>query len=201
MTPLEEDRSEVVQSLARAGWGEAEQAKGAALSDAAGEIIASNYRRGFPEFKRLRREYRNEPWYGDLEGEFTSEFLRYPAILLRIFGPSRNRGTTWNYEPLPVVRSIGAPQFWMIAADDTEAPPGETISRIRALQAEGLPIDLAIYPGADHGMILTERTGTAVRETGHVRDYHYQIAHWIRSRDLGHARAAGAQVYEAKRAP
>lgn len=118
-----------------------------------------------------------------------------------MFGPMRNRGTTWNHDPLPVVRSLHVPQFWMIAANDTEAPPEVTVSRICALQAEGLPIDLAIYPGADHGMVLTGRTGAAVRTTGHVHDYYPQVAHWIRSRDLGYARAAGAQVHEAVRAP
>ena len=117
-----------------------------------------------------------------------------PGILLRMFGPMRNRGTTWNHDPLPVVRSLHVPQFWMIAANDTEAPPEVTVSRICALQAEGLPIDLAIYPGADHGMVLTGRTGAAVRTTGHVHDYYPQVAHWIRSRDLGYARAAGRAI-------
>ncbi|MCD9045647.1 alpha/beta hydrolase family protein [Luteimonas sp. MHLX1A] len=201
VTPLEEDRLEVMQSLAHAGWGEVEQARGAALSDAAGAVIASNFSHGFSELQRLRRQYREEPWYEDLEGEFTPELLRYPGILLRMFGPMRNRGTTWNHDPLPVVRSLHVPQFWMIAANDTEAPPEVTVSRICALQAEGLPIDLAIYPGADHGMVLTGRTGAAVRTTGHVHDYYPQVAHWIRSRDLGYARAAGAQVHEAVRAP
>lgn len=201
VTPLEEDRSEVVHSLARAGWGEAEQAKGAALSDAAGKVIASNFESGFSELGQLRRQYRVEPWYDDLDGEFTPEILAYPSILLRIFGPKRNRGTTWHYEPMPIVRSVGVPQLWMIAADDTEAPPEETVSRIRALQAEGLPVDLAIYPGADHGMIVTGRTGAAVRRTSHVPDYYLQIAQWIRSRDLEYARAAGAQVHEAVRTP
>lgn len=89
----------------------------------------------------------------------------------------------------------------MIAADDTEAPPEETIARLRTLQAEGRPIDLAIYPGADHGMILTERTEAGVRQTGHVRDYQRQVARWILTRDLEPARAAGAEVHPATPAP
>lgn len=201
VTPLEEDRLEVMQSLARAGWGESEQAKGAALSDAAGEIIASNFRHGFTEFNRLRREYRKEPWYQDLDGEFTPQFLPWPGILMRIFGPRRSRGTSWNYEPMPVVRTIDVPQLWMIAADDSEAPPEVTVARILDLQAEGRPVDPVVYPDAGHGMILTERTETAVRRTGHVPDDHRQIAHWIRSRELGYARAADARVHEAVHTP
>ena len=201
VTPLEEDRLEVMQSLAWAGWGEAEQAKGAELSDAAGAVMASNFRSGFDQLRQLRRQYREEPWYEDLEGEFTQELLSYPAVLLRLFGPMRSSGTSWTHEPVPVLRSLEVPQFWVIAADDTEAPPGETIARLRALQAEGKPIDLAIYPGADHGMILTERTETGVRQTGHVRDYQRQVARWILTRDLEPARAAGAEVHPGTPAP
>jgi dienelactone hydrolase len=192
---LQEDRYEIEQNLARAGWGEEEQAKAAALSAAAGVVIASNFSDGFAEFNRLRAEYRDEPWFDDLEGEFTSEMIDYPEIALRLVGPMRNRGPRWTYEPLPVLRALEVPQFWMLAADDTEAPPGETIARLRALQAEGRPIDLAVYPGADHGMILTERRdGAEPRETGYVANYYRAVAAWIKTRDLTLVREAGAEV-------
>lgn len=197
---LQEDRYEITQNLARAGWGEAEQAKGAELSAAAGVVIASDFREGFPEFNRLRNAYKNEPWFDDIEGEFTSEMIGYPEFALRIVGPTRDVGTSWDYEPVPVLRALETPQFWVIAADDTEAPSAETVARLRALQAEGRPIDLAIYPGADHGMILTEGHGEEARRSGHVRDYFVQIAAWIRSRDLSPARAAGAEVHPAQTA-
>ena len=194
---LQEDRYEIVQNLARAGWGEEEQAKGAELSAAAGEIMRSDFREGYAEFNRLRDLYRDEPWYEDIEGEFTSEMLPHPEIGLRIIGPMRSQHTSWEYEPVPVLRALEVPQFWMIAAEDTEAPPAETITRIRALQAEGRPIDLAIYPGADHGMILTERTESGERRTRLVQNYYRTIADWIRARDLSTARAAGAEVVTA----
>jgi len=121
--------------------------------------------------------------------------LPHPEIALRVIGPMRNQGTSWAYEPVPVLRALESPQFWIIAADDAEAPPGETIARLRALQAEGRPIDLAIYPNADHGMILIERGADgAVRETGHVANYFRQVAAWIKTRDLTFAREAGAEV-------
>lgn len=194
---LQEDRYEITQNLARAGWGEEEQAKGAALSQAAGVVIASDFREGFSEFNRLRQQYRNEPWFADLEGEFTSEMVDYPEIALRVVGPMRDVGTSWDYEPVPVLRALEPPQFWMLAADDTEAPPAETIARLRALQAEGRPIDMVIYPGADHSMVLTERNGETRRQPGYVHDYYRAVAAWILSRDLGPAAAAGAEVTQA----
>jgi dienelactone hydrolase len=201
VNPLQEDRYEIVQNLARAGWGPEEQAKGAALSEAAGAIMRSNFREGFGAFDRLRRAYRDEPWYDDIEGEFTSEMLPHPEIALRIIGPMRDEGTSWDYEPMPVLAALEIPQFWMLAADDTEAPPGETIARLRSLQTGGRPIDLAIYPGADHSMIVTERGEDGVREPGYVRDYYRQVGAWILSRDLSYARAAGAEVTTPTQAP
>lgn len=201
VSPLQEDRSEVVQNLARAGWGEAEQSAGAELSAAAGEIMRSNFQSGYAEFNRLRRMYRDAPWYNDIDGEFTSEMLPYPELALRIVGPTRGVGTSWDYDPAPVLRALDVPQFWMIAADDTEAPPAETITRIRALQAEGRPIDLAIYPDADHGMIITERRQGDTRRTGFVPDYFRTIGDWILARDLTTALVADAEVTLATPAP
>lgn len=191
---LQEDRYEIELNLARAGWGEEEQAKGAELSQAAGVVIASNFREGFPEFNRLRREFGDEPWFEDIEGEFTSEMIDYPEFALRIVGPMRSMGTSWNYEPAPVIRALDIPQFWMLAADDTEAPSAETIAILRAMQAEGRPIDLAVYPGADHSMVVTERNGDQVREPGYVRNYYAQVGAWINTRSLLLAREAGADV-------
>lgn len=194
---LQEDRYEVEQSLARAGWGPEEQAKGAELSAAAGEIMRSDFQRGYAEFDRLRNAYRDEPWFDDIEGEFTSDIMPYPEIALRIVGPTRNLGTSWEYEPMPVLRALEMPQFWMIAADDTEAPAAETIARLRTLQGEGRPIDLAVYPGADHGMILTTRADSGERQTAFVQNYYRTIGDWILARDLSTAQAAGAEVTRA----
>jgi hypothetical protein len=131
--PLAEDRAEVIQSVARAGWGEAEQAKAGELADAAGVIMASGFRDGFDEFDRLRRAYRNEPWYGDVEGEFTGDFLPHPSIGLRIVGPFRDVGTSWDYDPMLVLRGLEVRQLWMIAADDSEAPSAETAQPVGAI--------------------------------------------------------------------
>jgi len=191
---LAEDRNEVIGGLARAGWGEEEQAHAAELADAAGVIMASNFTEGFAEFDRRRNLYKNEPWYGDVEGEFTGAILPYPEFALRIVGPMRNLGTSWTYDPMPVLRGLDEQQFWVIAAEDSEAPPAETIRRLRALQSEGRPIDIAIYPNADHGMIVLEGEGEAAQRVGHVQNYFRQVAAWINTRDLSFARAAGAEV-------
>jgi uncharacterized protein len=195
---LAEDRAQVMRDVAQAGFGPEEQARAAELSDAAGVIMASHFREGFAEFDRLRRLYREQPWYASVQGEFTGEMLPHHEVALRLIGPFHDLGTSWAYEPMPVLRELEVPQFWMIAADDAEAPPEETIRRLRTLQAEGRPIDLAIYPNADHGMVLLEPQAEGEpRRVGHVRGYYSQIAAWIRTRDMSAARSAGAEVYAA----
>jgi len=42
--------------------------------------------------------------------------------------------------------------LWILGDDDLEAPSAETSRRIKSLGAEGRPITLALYPGAEHGM-------------------------------------------------
>lgn len=194
-SPLAEDRGQVMRDLADAGFDAEAQAHAAELADAAGAVIASDFKSGYDEFNRLRDLYRNEPWYDAIEGEFTGEMLPHHEWALRVIGPMHNQGTSWEYDPMVTLRALDTPQFWMIAANDTEAPPEETTRRIRTLQAEGRPIDLAVYPNANHGMIVEEPTPNGEpRRVGHVRDYFRTLAGWINARDLSTAVAAGAEV-------
>jgi dienelactone hydrolase len=53
---------------------------------------------------------------------------------------------------MPTLRAVNTPQLWILGEDDLEAPSAETSRRIKTLIAEGRPITLALYPGAEHGM-------------------------------------------------
>src|SRR3546814_12588911 len=74
--------------------------------------------------------------------------------------PTMEVGTSWEYDPMPVLRSLSIPQLWILAGDDSEAPPEETMRRLRALAGEGRPITTMVVPGTDHGIIEFE-TGAA----------------------------------------
>ncbi|MCF7222245.1 hypothetical protein [Marilutibacter chinensis] len=47
-------------------------------------------------------------------------------------------------------------QLWLLAGDDTEAPIATTLTRLQRLEREGRPIDVIVFPQADHGMIAVE---------------------------------------------
>lgn len=191
---LAEDREQVRRDVADAGFDAQAQARAVELADAAGVIIASDFRSGFREFDALRQRYRDEPWYRAIRGEFTGQMLPHHEWALRVIGPMHDQGTSWEYDPMRTLAALNTPQFWMIAADDLEAPPQETIRRLRTLQAQGRPIDLAVYPNADHGMIVVEGAGDERRRLRHVENYFRQIGAWIRNRDLALASAAGAEI-------
>jgi hypothetical protein len=53
---------------------------------------------------------------------------------------------------MPTLRTVKAPQLWVLGEDDLEAPSAETSGRIKMLIAEGKPITLALFPHAEHGM-------------------------------------------------
>ncbi len=171
-SPLEENRSQTILDVAEAGFGSGEQAAAGALADAAGTVMASGFREGFRELEVLRREHREAPWYGAIKGEFTGEILRYPPLLLRLFGPLRSQGTSWRHQGEPVLRGLNIPVLWILASEDREAPPQQTRSRLAALIAEERPIQLAEFAGADHGMRVFDTASDGSRRwTGYAPGY------------------------------
>jgi hypothetical protein len=53
---------------------------------------------------------------------------------------------------MPVLTNLEIPQLWILGGQDRDAPPGETIRRLAALQNAGRPITTAVFADADHGM-------------------------------------------------
>ncbi|WP_187775612.1 alpha/beta hydrolase family protein [Luteimonas suaedae] len=180
---LAEDREQVMNDLRAAGHGEDVLAKAREVTDATALLMASGFTRGFDELDAVRRAYGDEAWFGDIRGEFTGRILEFPGWLpqwvSRRIAMHYDVGTSWDYEPLPVLAELDAPQLWIIAAEDREAPNAETLRRLRALQAQERPIDLAIFPETDHGIYeFTEKDGerTLLR---HPEGYLRLLADWI----------------------
>src|SRR5688572_31021205 len=111
------------------------------ITDATGRVIASDYDEGFDALKAAKAKYRHAPWYGEIRGEFTEDFLKYPSWVIRLVGPLHDQGTNWGYDPMPTLRQVAAPQY------------GETLRRLQQLQREGRPIVTAVFPANDHGIL------------------------------------------------
>jgi uncharacterized protein len=156
VSAIDEDQEELALEMKLKGHSPAEIAKGLEVGDAAEEVIASGFTKGFARLDAVRAKYRNEPWYKDVHGNYTYILLPYTEAELREKGKSLNWGTPFHYDPMSTIRAVKTPQLWILGEDDLSAPSAETSRRLKTLVSEGRPIIVALYPGAEHGMTQYE---------------------------------------------
>ncbi|WP_293390995.1 alpha/beta hydrolase [Phenylobacterium sp. RIFCSPHIGHO2_01_FULL_69_31] len=175
VSPVEEDRSEVAASVR--AFGPVALARAQALHDAATRVVASRFREGLPELERLKALNAQEPWIANIGGDYTSLLVATPAADIGKVRAAFDFPIDFTYEPRPALAGLWAPSLWILAGRDTEAPHESTRAVLRQLHAQGSPIDIAIFPQADHGMIE--------REAGRVSPGYYDLlADWISTRRL-----------------
>jgi pimeloyl-ACP methyl ester carboxylesterase len=149
---IDEDQEEVALEMSLKGHREDEIAKALEVASAAESLFENSFTKGFLHFDAVRSKYLSEPWYKDLHGNYTHFILPYTASEIREKGKDFVFGTPFRYDPMPTLRTVEAPQLWILGEDDLEAPSAETSRRIKTLIAEGKPITLALFPHAEHGM-------------------------------------------------
>src|SRR5690606_23855307 len=170
--PLAEDRDQVMLDLRKAGYGEDVLAKAREVTDATGAIVASRGARGWEQLDQARAKYAAQPWWAAMKGEFTGMVAHHTRAQVEKMAPEHEVGTSWEYDPMPVLRKLEIPQLWIIAGDDSEAPPRETLRRLRQLAGEGRPIATMVFPGADHGIVTFETGADGERKgTGYADGY------------------------------
>jgi uncharacterized protein len=185
-SPLAEDRDQVMLDLTAKGHGPEVLAKAREVTDATGAIIASGFETGYDTLAALKAKYEQEPWWKDMKGEFTGDLVRYPAFALRWIGPMYDQGTTWNYDPLPVLHGLKPPLLWILAGADREAPPEETRRRLLAAAQKTGRLTLVEYPDTDHGIVEFETLPDGSRRPTRVADgYVRLLIDWIRDGRLG----------------
>jgi len=153
---LEEDRLEVEQQLRTRGHGPDAVTKGLAMHDIAGRVLVSRFTDGLEDLAQAQRTYGNEPWFRDLGGDLTSTLLLTPPESLPQLKAAFDFPYDLRYDPLPATRSLAVPQLWLLAGSDTEAPHESTLTLLQGLQREGRPIDVILFPQADHGIIAVD---------------------------------------------
>jgi pimeloyl-ACP methyl ester carboxylesterase len=200
VSPIEEDQQEVELEMRLAGHGPDAIAKALELARAAEAVFMSGFTDGIARFDALRTRYRTEPWYKDLRGNMTRLILSFSAQDLRDKGPAYRFGTPLQYDSMPVLRAVHAPQLWILGEDDLEAPSAETAARIKSLAAQGRPITLAMFPHAEHGM--TEYEGWRFDDrvsTRYAPGYFEMMRDFMRDGRLGATYGASVITRPAKR--
>jgi len=178
VSPLEENRSEVMQQLAARGFGVADLAAASEVVAATERLMASGFRDGFDAYKVARRRHGNASWYPHIDGEFSGGILKYPPWLLQLVAPiarSRaDRGTPWRHDPLPALRAVKVPMLWVLAGADTEAPVDRTRLDLVRLQADGRPITVLEFTATDHGIVEFETGPDGKRVTTRVAEGYFR---------------------------
>ncbi|CAN5438209.1 hypothetical protein BH10PSE1_BH10PSE1_21430 [soil metagenome] len=189
---LAEDSDQVMQDLEAKGWGLEVQERAREITDVTGAFVGSRGAVGFGGLEAVRARYRAEPWYADIRGEFTGMLLNAPNEQIIAMAPQLDAGTSWDYDPLPVLSSLDTPMLWIQAEDDTGAPPEATRRRLIDLSARGRPIALLEYPDTDHGIVRFE-TGPDGRRTslGYAPGYYQAVLDWARTGRLDGAYGDG----------
>ncbi|HEV8444387.1 MAG TPA: alpha/beta hydrolase, partial [Steroidobacteraceae bacterium] len=156
VSPMDEDREAVALDMSRHGFGAEETRKALEVASAAEGLIRNGFQSGYAEVAALRDRYSGEPWFAYLRGNITGVLLGQSEAWLREHGPVLLNGVIPDYDPMPALRQLKIPQLWILGADDIDAPIGATMSRLRTLRHEGKPIDVVIYPRAEHGILEYE---------------------------------------------
>jgi len=186
---IEEDRSEVAQSLA--AYGPEVQAQGQALHDAATKVVLSGMSEGVEDFERLKAASAGAPWRKGLGGDYTSLLAGLPPGGIGEVKWLAGLGFQLDYNPVPTLEDLRVPTLWVLAGKDTSAPHELTLNILRGLQATGSPIDVVVFPNADHGIIAVDAAGK--RLGGAAPGYFDLLGDWITTRRLTKPYGDGVQ--------
>jgi len=153
---IDEDQQSVELQLSEKGYSRREIRDALSVASAVENVVASGFNSGFAELDRLRKRHAAARWYKDLRGDYTHIFLSKSEAELRAMAPQFDWHIPWNYDPMPVLRSLRTPQLWVLGGEDYEAPSRETRKRLNSLIARGSDCTIAYYRNAEHGMTLFE---------------------------------------------
>ena len=171
---LAEDRSEVLLGLKEKGYGEDVLAKARKLTDVTGKIMVTRFEQGWDELDALRKAHGEEPWFKDVEGEYSGEIVHHTRAEAVEIGRKADVGTSWDYEPLPVLQKLNTPMLWILAGSDREAPVEETRRRLLALAKAGRPITVIEFPRTDHGILEFETAADGERTPTRYADGYFR---------------------------
>jgi dienelactone hydrolase len=183
---LDEDQESVALDMRFHGHSGSDTEKALNLARAGERVIETMDTQGYEQFNALREQYRSEPWFQDVHGDFV--FLILPLDKPQIDAALKQFDfqTPFRYDPMPILRASTTPQLWVLGSDDLEAPSAETATRIQSLIAAGQNYTLAVYPGAEHGMTEYKLDAKGQRiSTQYAPGYFQMLADFCRDGRIG----------------
>lgn len=191
----EEDRQEILQGLAARGEGPAVVARAEAVHKITHKVVVSRFTEGLDELAQVKAAYGAEEWFKSLGGDFTDALTHTPAESMDAVREVLSIPYDIDYDPKPVIASVEVPMLWVLAGRDTEAPSKTTFAVLRELQDSGTPIDIAVFPNADHGIIEFAGLGPDAELAGRTSPGYFELlSDWIVTRRLDRPHGAAIQT-------
>ncbi len=182
-----EDRWGYVYALAQEGFGDEAVAEVDAINRIASDIIDRELDR-WGELREALEEAEDEPWFGAVEGSdsmigfLTGTALPWWAIRLYAWWSLGGDPPFIDrlYDPVPTVASLDIPSLWIFGGEDSSMPTGWSIDELEALRGEGRPIEIEVFPEAEHGILAFEQKGTEREIVGYAPGYLPMQVDWVR---------------------
>ena len=165
VSPFDEDNEVVTLDMTRHGFGAPEIAKALEVARAAQAVALRIFRMAM---RRSTPCARNTPANRGCH--------MFAATSRRWFSHSRANGCVPRAPKClreaclitircPCFAGLDVPQLWILAADDIDAPVGETVRRLQSLIRDRRPITLVVYPRTEHGLFEYEVDAAGVRQS------------------------------------
>jgi uncharacterized protein len=183
VSPIEEDREQLLDEARQLKLGTAEMGKVKRLSRATATLVRSHFTEGYENLAKVRRDIGHAPWAATIQGEYSGDMLRMSDADLRRIGRARfdNLELIWDYNATAVLRRLKAPLLWVLAQQDREAPIEATRAILLKRIAAGQAIDAYVFPDTDHGMVEFRVDGDGSRTPTRITDgYLKLVADWIK---------------------
>ncbi len=184
VSPIEEDREQMLSEARAAGLDAQAIGQINRLSRATARLLTSHFSEGFEELDALRRELAGATWAATIEGEHSGAMLRTSDADLRRLGRARfdNLELIWDYDAVAVLERLDAPLLWVLAEADREAPIANTRSALASLADAGKPVDVYLFPDTDHGMFEFRSLPDGSRKMTRITDgYLRLLGDWIKA--------------------
>lgn len=184
VSPIEEDREQMISEARAAGLDAQAIEQINRLSRATARLLTSHFEDGFEELDALRRELADAPWAATIEGEHSGAMLRTADADLRRLGRARfdNLELIWDYDAVTVLERLDTPLLWVLAGEDREAPIEKTRGALESLVAAGKPVNVYLFPDTDHGMFEFRTLPDGSRQGTRITDgYLRLLGDWIKA--------------------
>jgi pimeloyl-ACP methyl ester carboxylesterase len=198
VSPIEEDREQMIAEARSAGLGPDALEQIDRLSQATAALLKSHFATGYEALDAIRRDPSTREWADRIVGEHSGAMLRTSNADLRRVGRARfdNLEIMWDYDAAAVLERLNVPLLWVLAAEDREAPIERTRKVLSTLAARGKPIETWVFPHTDHGMFEFTTGQDGTRQFTRITDgYLRLLGDWVRGETSG-TYGAGVRLRE-----